>query len=373
MSFNKTTFSKYTEKIKAQLPFWFSMKKKPNDSVGLDFLNVFGLHLDDIENMLNYANKQYFIDTADIFSCDIVYKVNLPSYYNPDEISGVYSSKDALKEVSSLYEFFGIEDRINNITHAYEQNNIFFIDHLNKVIFVREAYDRTNESPYGKINVRHLDIIKEYSLIIHHVWNFFDEFGALVGCSRLKEEKNESYKKRILDVFKNPANSTKLGLANGIARELNVRKYKTWEDMSIDFIIKDKMVIVDTISIDNSKVSNIYMTDEGYLCLKGDIYKKGINSEVSYICGISIEPLIEKSQNVSLSNELFESDGSPTQSMIRYVNKIDTQSSVLWNNFIYNETIWIKDSEDYYSNHFSFLPSRYDAKIGGFENYGYVE
>lgn len=370
---NKASFSKYTEKIRAALPFWFQMKKKPNNSVGLDFLNVFGMQLDDIEKMLDYASRQYYIDTADIESADIVYKVHLPSHYSMDLIYGVYSENDSLSVVNSLYEFFGIENRINSITNAYDQNNICFIDKTNKTIFVREPYGESKDSPYGKIYVLYENVTKEFALNIHHVWNFFDEFGALLGCPRLKGEKNFQYKRRILDVFRNPANSTKKGLANGIGRELDLREFRLWEDRSKDFIIKDKMVIVDSITVDDEKIHDPYITDEGYIAIKGDKLKFGIKCNVSYLSGFSIEPLVEKHTNTALSNELYYSDGTPTDTMIRYIEKIKMEASIIWGDFTYNEAIWVKDDEDYYSNHFSFVPTRLDAKIGGFEGYGFVK
>lgn len=370
---NKAMFSKYTEKIRVALPFWFNMKKKPNNSVGLDFLSVFGMQLDDIEKILDYALEQYFIETADIYSADIVYKVNLPSHFRMGSIISVNNSTDSLKQVDTLYQFFGIEDRINKLTHAYEQNNICFIDETNKVIFVKEPYDKSRTSPYGKIYVQYDDKVTEFDLTIHHVWNFFDEFGALLGCPRLKGEKNFKYKERILDVFKNPANSTKTGLANGIARELGLREIRQWLDRSQDFIIKDRMVIVDTITVDGDRVYDPFINDEGYLVIIGDPLKSGLKGEVSYVRGFSLEPLIDKHINPGLSNELYESDGTPTETLIKYVNEIRKEASITWGDFIYDEAVWVKDDEDYYTNHFSFLPTRLDAKIGGFEKYGFAE
>ena len=370
---NKAIFSKYTEKIRVALPFWFNMKKKPNNSVGLDFLSVFGMQLDDIEKILDYALNQYFIDTADIDAVDVVYKVNLPSNFRVDAIESVNSSTNVLNQVDSLYKFFGIEDRINKLTHSYDQNNICFIDKTNKVIFVKEPFDKTRTNPYGVIYVQYDNKTVEFPLVIHHVWNFFDEFGALVGCQRLKGEKNYRYKQRILDVFKNPANSTKTGLANGIARELDLREIIEWNDMGKDLIIKDRMVIIDSITVNGEPIYEPRVNDQGYLVLEGHEIKEGLKAEVSYIRGFSLEPLIDKSVNPGLSNELYLSDGTPTEKMLSHVEKIKSEASITWGDFIYDEAVWVKDDEDYYTNHFSFLPTRLDAKIGGFEKYGFAE
>ena len=57
----------------------------------------------------------------------------------------------------------------------------------------------------------------------HQVWNEFDSHGVLVGLPRLEEEKNVSYKQRLMDVFVHRANSTPRGLIYGITRELGLK------------------------------------------------------------------------------------------------------------------------------------------------------
>lgn len=41
-----------------------------------------------------------------------------------------------------------------------------------------------------------------YEYMLHHIWNVFDEFGMLLGISRLPGERNEAFKNRILDVLR---------------------------------------------------------------------------------------------------------------------------------------------------------------------------
>jgi hypothetical protein len=57
---------------------------------------------------------------------------------------------------------------------------------------------------------------------IYNIWNCFDEFGLVLGLSRLPGETNRDYKTRLLGVYTNPANSTSTGLRYGIARELGI-------------------------------------------------------------------------------------------------------------------------------------------------------
>lgn len=56
----------------------------------------------------------------------------------------------------------------------------------------------------------------------HKVFNELDSQGTLLGLPRLSEEKNPVYKRRLLDVFVNRADSTQRGLINGITRELGL-------------------------------------------------------------------------------------------------------------------------------------------------------
>ncbi len=65
---------------------------------------------------------------------------------------------------------------------------------------------------------------------IYNVWNAFDEFGLLLGLSRIPGENNSDYKTRLLDVYTSPANSTYLGLRRGIARELGL----SYTDITIE-------------------------------------------------------------------------------------------------------------------------------------------
>jgi hypothetical protein len=52
--------------------------------------------------------------------------------------------------------------------------------------------------------------------------NELDYLGTLIGLERLPEERNDSYKGRLLDVYVSRANSSYTGLVNGITRELGL-------------------------------------------------------------------------------------------------------------------------------------------------------
>lgn len=369
----ESNFARYTEKIRSMLPFWFEMKKNPDKSIGIEFLNIFGMELDEIEEMLLYASKQMYIESADEEFVDLVYKALLPSNFNINNISMVYTNQLILERSCDLYTFFGIKKNEKNLENNIKQPDYYFIDEKKKVIYVREAYDKEEDLPFGKIKIKCSDKEFLFELSLHHVWNFFDEFGSLVGCFRLKEEKNHDYKLRILDVFKNPANSTKQGLANGIARELGIREVKEWKNMGEDFIISEKMVMINTISIDNNLIDldDVYITSTGEILLKGNPDKKNQSAVISFIKNIEMYQLVDIN-NKKLNIELYNSDATPTSLLIDYVKKIKDDTSTFWNDFRYDEDIWVREDEDY-DNSFSFLPTFLDSNIKGFSKYGYYK
>ncbi len=367
-------FAKYTEKIRSMLPFWLQMRKQPADSIGLQFLNFFGLQLDDVEYILNYAYKQTRIEDADTKFVDIVYKAILPSYYDMSTIQIISTKNELLSKADKLYDFFGLGYNYGIIDNNIMQPDYYFLDTSNKIIYVREAYDIDDNYESGQITVELKDgTINTFPLSLHQVWNYFDEFGALLSCPRLYGERNGKYKNRILDVFKSPANSTKKGLANAISRELGMRKHKVWKDTNEDFTIKDSMVIANLIKVKNEvvKEENILYTPEGYLVIKAlETNEKDV--EVSYICGLEIKALIDHSDN-KFNNETYYANGMVTDLMIKYVKNIKNNCSIMWNDFMYNEACWIQNSDEYTVDTFGFIPATYDSNIKGVADYGYFD
>lgn len=364
-------YAKYTERIRQKLAFWLQMKKQPGDSLGLQFLNFFGLQLDDIKNILEYAYKQISITTADITFTDIVYKVILPTYYKIENIESINTKSFILNKKEKLFDFFGLEYNYNLIDQNLNNPDYYYIDKDKKIIYVREQYDITEKYPNGQITIKRKDgELETFELSLHHVWNYFDEFGALLSCPRLYGEKNYDYKERILDVFKNPANSTKIGLMNGISRELGIRKHKTWIDTSEDYIIKDAMVIANQIKVNNVLIpeDEVFITPEGYLVLKAINTKE--EAEVSYVSGLEIKALTDRSNN-KFNNETLKANGMPTDLMLKYIKNIKDNSSILWDDFKYNESAWVKDTEEYNVDTFGFKPATYDSDIKGFTRYGF--
>ena len=189
----------------------------------------------------------------------------------------------------------------------------------------------------------------------------------MVDCSRLEGEDNFNYKKRLLDVFKYNRGSSKIGLLNALANELGLRKKIIWEDTSIDLVINDAMIIIDRIYVNSVivELDDIYINDNGFIVLKGEKYEQG-NYEVSYVSGIELHSLCDKNDK-KLQSELFYNDGTATNLLYNYFNKIHTISPIVWDKFIWDNSYWnIIDKE---IGGTAFIPNLLDGKINGFERY----
>lgn len=367
---NNDKFSKYTEIIRKYLPFWFKIKKKPQESLGLLFLKIFGMQLDDIDKILNYAYEQTKISSIDTTFCDRLYALDLESNFIIEDIRLIKTGQSIIRETKTLYELLNLEEKYK-ISDNINQPNYYFIDKDRKIIYFTEPYNKNNKSPYGKVTVTYVigkdEIEKTYNLRFHQLWNFLDEFGALLCCPRIKEESNLSYKERIMDVFRHPASSTKLGLVNGISRELNLRKRVVWNN-NCNYEIKDKMVLLDSIMVDkrNVGINELRFTKDDNIILDTGLKQSEI-AIVSYIKGLEVTSFTDKSNKIS--NELLLSNGDQTDLMHNYIKILKQNSSFMWGDFNYNEGIWIINADEYNSEHFSFKPSRFDARINGFKNY----
>ena len=361
-------FSIFTESMLRKLPYWFSIKKHSKKSIGAAFLNVFGIEIEDVNFLLDYAFKQCFIEYTDIEQIDIVYRASLNGSLKINDIVDVKASIGSLTKAETLPIFNGSEiEHLKNQTT--NDKSYYFIDLERKILYVHEPYDINNKYKNGKVTIEYKDGTEQtLSLSMYHVWNYFDEFGFLLDCPRLYGENNFNYKTRILDVFKNISNSTKTGLLNGIARELNLRKVIVWEDGYKNLIIEDPMIAVNKIKINDIPVptSDIYVNEKNQIVLKGDIEYQKIPRVVTYTYGIELHHLGNKN-DIAMFNEIYNIDGSATNKLLYYTNKIADICKIEWNKFIWNESYYDVNKEDV--GGLSFIPTLYDGNISGFKKY----
>lgn len=218
--------SLFTQQMQAMLPQWMKMAKDPT-SVGAQFLNVFGVEFEAIRGYLDQLTNNQFIGTADIGQIDITYKVPLVLSYSDGpltitSISGLTADAVGytIKIVPTLREFYS----------ATGDENVAIVDIDSALVYVRPTNELINANKMQPFQSVTINGTIHYDMLLHHVWNAFDEFGLLLGIQRLYSERNEDFKQRILDVFANPGNSTKDGILNALARELSISR----DDISIN-------------------------------------------------------------------------------------------------------------------------------------------
>lgn len=204
-----------TKRMMSLLPQWMKMAKDES-SVGAQFLDVFGMEFKDIETMMEEFQSSFYIGQASIDLIDIVYKVPVANE-NLFDLEGVLAI-----DFEMAGQRFRAEDA-KTLRRFYQSFSepMFLADADEGYVYIRVELDTIEdmEKPFEKVYVNGK---AHYEYIIHHVWNPFDEFGMLLGVERLYKERNAAFKERILDVFRKPANATKEGLKNSIARGLGL-------------------------------------------------------------------------------------------------------------------------------------------------------
>jgi hypothetical protein len=351
-----------------KLPYWFSMRKKSQDSNGANYLNIFGIELDDALFTIDYAYNQCYIDTIDIKQIDFCYKAIIPMPFSAYNIETVSANGAGLYEAKNLKEFFGVNLQMieDKPLHSFE---CYYVDYKRNIIYVRKKFNADAIHNNGKIEIKYKneDWPREIALIPHQVWNYLDEIGELVSCPRLPEEPNIEYKVRIQDVFKNIANSSRDGLINGIARELNIRRTILWKDTSQDIELDDAMIVLNSIKVNGSYYpqDHIFITAHGSILLK-PTEDLPFNSEVTYVYGLEMHQLWNK-EDIKLQNELFTVEGRPKLKLEQYIATMNSESPIFWDHFHWNEHYWDQNREDV--SGVGYIQHNYDGSIKGFKNF----
>lgn len=362
-----SNFTIYTKMILEALPHWFKMRKESDDSLGARFLNICGLTLDNVNYVLDYAYKQCYIETADIYQADFCYKSIIAMPFKSIDIQNVKANSIILKRAETLKEFFGID--LNNVEdRVLYTKDLYYIDVDRNIIYVRQKYNADALHDNGKITVSYKNgDEQEYDLIPHQIWNYFDEFGSLLSCPRIPEESNQEYKKRILDVFKNPAGASLAGLINGIGRELSLRKEITWKNPKDDLEILTPMIVLNSIRDDNGPISfeRIMISEYGSVVLKGDPDAEK-ETTVSYIHGLEMHQIWNKEDSI-INNDLFTTDNVAKDYLKKLTIMINTVAPLFWNDFKWNEHYWNPNEKEISGT--GYIPNLFDASMKGFENY----
>jgi hypothetical protein len=358
-----TKFAKYTKKIINALPFWFSIKKKPQEAIGSYFLEVTGLEMDEMEYILNYAYQQTNLRTIDEKFLDIIYKGVLPKYITADNELEVYTeSSVVLKYAPTVTDFYLSANSSTMINPELYWDDLYYIDYEHQFIYSKKQYNGTL--------LMKIDGGEEYEiqLQLHNVWNFFDEFGMLLCTPRLYGENNSEYKQRLLDVFKNKANASKDGLLNGIARELGLRREIMIEDASQPTLITDPMIVLNEIKLNGQFIDldSVYITEDNFVYIEGNPLWIGTPATISYVSGIEMHTLHNHDDH-KLRQRLFNVDNTGTNLLKYYAGRIRSEVPIMWGQWRWNEGYWDIADED--MSGYGYIPNIIDSKITGFKAY----
>jgi hypothetical protein len=168
-------------------------------SLGGKLINAsVGDHLDKVESAIDYFDLNKSISGA-----------------NTDSLAWIYSTTSVPSAVHSVFaddiELSGIVNYSDFINHRVG-DYVYYFNPVDKVVLTLEKYTKfyINNISYEQNEVL--------------VFNMFDDFGLRVGIPRLKLESNENYKKRILDVYKNPPGTGINAFKRTLRRELDLWK-----------------------------------------------------------------------------------------------------------------------------------------------------
>lgn len=363
--------AKLTQKMLKRLPYWFKMKKDPN-AIGAQFLNVIGMELQEVKDLLDYASRQFYIGTVDLGQVDIVYKATVPII--PEGFTATFFGGEfQLEQAPNLTEFLTAlaTDTLHNPEIYYQ--NPYYMDVERRVVYVRQPYGEAETPPHGFVSLIVTDAegrtitVEDLALRMHPVWNFLDEFGLLLDTPRLYGERNAEYKERLLAVFEFPANSSRRGLLNGLARDLSQISSMEWLDGSRDMALPHARVIAETITVDRRPFpASMTRTDgSGRTVLTGSPADAGKKRMVRYGHGVSVMSLTDRKQ-LQFQQELWTADGHGTGRLQYYVDLINSQVPVNWGRFLWDQGFWDVDQSGAGGG---VVPAFSDAQVTGWRGY----
>jgi hypothetical protein len=349
-------YSSYTPELASEFPRW-SRIRKTKESTGQRFLNFFGIHFEEIKEFLTWISEQKYIGTADIHVYDWIYMYELMEVKQTDEIQIWYENNGAQETVQ-----------------AFDTLREFFFNPTNRggiIDYDKRRFYSKVEYPSLWFRVQREGQVYEFESkpVPFHVWNSLDDIGLLVGVRRLYLEPNVSFKERILDVFRYPANTSDEGLTNGIARELDMVQRIVWKDDNKAFYLKNTSgLYIDprTLRVDGQPLNeDQYVIDEESNILIHPLYE-GKEHVISFMRGIEKYELHDQ-QNEKLHRILFLPNGQATETFRNWVKYIRTVAPIMWDEFRWDEGFW--DTIDKNLTGVGYLPNMWDSDIEVWRDY----
>lgn len=209
--------SRAARNVLRRFPSWMSMYKDSEDqatpnlfvpeSTAGKFINaVVGETLDEFDREIDVHRINSYIDTVD--------ENQIAWLYSSLNVSNVFNkvlADDNRVELARVDDF-------KDFLRASNSEYVFYHNPLNREILTFKQFTTL----YTKNESTGTETILQQNPV--QIFNWLDEYGARVGLPRLYLENNSSYKKRILDVFKNRSGIDSDSLKKTLRRELNLWK-----------------------------------------------------------------------------------------------------------------------------------------------------
>lgn len=344
---NDFAYSEFTRQMASLFPSWMAVRKD-QESVGQQFLNHFGLEYEELQDILDWFLENGYISTANVGQVDWVYKGDLPAGITQNHTVTVSDGTNEIPVLPTLERFYATN------------RDAVILDYDEGLLYSRFQYASLTITASLEVDyegVSRTEVITgTVSLRPHHVWNTFDEFGLLLDTPRLYLETNADYRERLLDVFRYPANATRLGLYNSIARQLGLISRTVWENDAVSFTIYAPYLVPESVLVDGQPVEAIDNGDGTYSIMPQNT---GRPRQVSYISGFTLHAL--HMNDPYLQGVLYEEDGHPTPYFYELAERLHQKAPVLWGDFRWDEGFW--DITDREMSGYAFLPTILDKGV----------
>ncbi len=254
----------------------------PN-TLGGSLLNAMaGEWLSEIRELSRTLQTERFIDSVDLDQKAWVYRTSAV----PNWVHSITGDGVELTRASNVHEFY----------RAEEADEICFWNRSSNEVYTLKEYTTL------QIN----GITRDQEL--YQVWNSVDDIGASVDLFRHTNESNDSFQKRVLDVYKNHPDVSLDGFKLALRRELNMWQYE------------------------------------------------GATPDSEYA---GATPTVYEMEDLEGQSDYFTSDGMPTEKFKELIDRLARDYPITWGFFKFGQAYW--DPDGVKRAGFDYLPKQLDA------------
>lgn len=295
-------------------PIWTQVYKSP-DSLGARILDAFGVELDAAQDAVSQILSSGFLDMLDPSQVYEVLAADLPKQAVLTQNYRIYAGNELVQLHSRLHEFYASR---TPAAYVERQSRMVYLRNISgRVAFIQKGVNLWLETRP------------------HHVWNDFDEFGLLLGLSRLPREDNESYRKRMKTVGFVPPGASKDRLVADWARRLGLLIELTWKD-------NEPLLVPGALAyacfVDGLPYPAVPHPEGALLEPQSDA--EGVERVVTALLRVESAPLWKREEDVWLYSHLYTpwGEGSPAYQAI--VKSIGDRAPMLWGEIRADEALW---------------------------------